>query len=69
MENQGRLLPKLKLVEAVYSFDSELTPNAIEAVVSRLRRRLETLGANVTITAMRGLGYILKPDHADATPP
>lgn len=69
MKNQGRLLPKLKLVDAVYSFDSELTPNAIEAVVSRLRRRLEALGANVTITAMRGLGYILTPDQADATPP
>lgn len=32
MQNQGRLLPKQKLVDAVYSFDMELTPNAIEAV-------------------------------------
>jgi len=30
-----------------------------EAAVSRLRRRLESSGATVTITAMRGLGYIL----------
>ena len=67
MRNQGRLLPKQTLVDAVYSFDNEVTPNAVEAVVSRLRRRLEALGANVTITAMRGLGYILAPDGADAS--
>jgi len=54
-----KLLAKQKLADAVYSFDSEVTPNAIEAVVSRLRRRLEANGANVAITAMRGLGYIL----------
>ncbi|SKA32455.1 two-component system, OmpR family, response regulator TctD [Enhydrobacter aerosaccus] len=57
--NQGRLVPRRKLEEAIYSFDADVTPNAIEAVVSRLRRRLEALDAGVAITAMRGLGYIL----------
>jgi DNA-binding response OmpR family regulator len=56
---KGRLLPRQKLEDAVYSFDSEVTPNAMEAAVSRLRRRLESHEASVTITAMRGLGYIL----------
>jgi DNA-binding response OmpR family regulator len=59
LKSQGRLVPRRKLEDAVYSFDSEVTPNAIEAAVSRLRRRLESLDAAVTITAMRGLGYIL----------
>jgi DNA-binding response OmpR family regulator len=56
---KGSLLPRQKLEDAVYSFDSEVTPNAMEAAVSRLRRRLESHEASVTITAMRGLGYIL----------
>jgi DNA-binding response OmpR family regulator len=56
---QGRLLPKRKLEDAIYSFDSEVTPNAIEAAISRVRKRLETHGASVEIVAMRGLGYIL----------
>ncbi len=56
---KGRLLPRQKLEDAVYSFDDEVTPNAIEAAVSRLRRRLEAHDATVAITAMRGLGYIL----------
>jgi DNA-binding response OmpR family regulator len=59
LRSRGRLVPKRKLEEAVYSFDNEVTPNALEAVISRLRRRLDGLDAAVTITAMRGLGYIL----------
>ena len=59
LSNQGRLVPRRKLEEAVYSFDAEVTPNAIEAAVSRLHRRLDGLDATVTITAMRGIGYIL----------
>jgi DNA-binding response OmpR family regulator len=59
LSNQGRLVPRRTLEGAVYSFDNEVTPNAIEAAVSRLRRRLDGLHAAVTITAMRGLGYIL----------
>lgn len=59
LSNQGHLVPRRKLEDAVYSFDNEVTPNAVEAAVSRLRRRLDGLHAAVTITAMRGLGYIL----------
>ena len=63
----GKLVPKQKLEQMVYSFDNEVTPNAIEAAVSRLRRRLDSHGASVGITAMRGLGYILRErEHANA---
>ncbi len=55
----GRLVPRAMLEAAVYSSDAEVTPNAIEAAISRVRRRLESNRANVAITAMRGLGYIL----------
>ena len=64
LRHQGCLVPRRKLEEAIYSFDNEVTPNAIEAVVSRLRRRLDVLNASVTITAMRGVGYILAESAA-----
>jgi DNA-binding response OmpR family regulator len=64
LRNKGRLVPRRKLEEAVYSFDNEVTPNAIEAAVSRLRRRLDGLDAAVSITAMRGVGYILAESAA-----
>ncbi len=59
LRNGGRLVPRGKLEEALYSLDEEVTPNALEAVVSRLRKRLDQAGAAITLTAMRGLGYIL----------
>lgn len=59
LNQHGRVLPKEKLEQSVYSFDSEVTANAVEAAVSRLRRRLETEGATVDLISMRGIGYIL----------
>ena len=57
--SHGRIIPRERLEEAIYSFDVEVTPNAIEATISRLRRRLQAEGATIAITAMRGLGYVL----------
>jgi len=37
-----------------------VTANTIEALVSRLRRRLEAVHARVTIHTLRGIGYLLK---------
>ena len=59
MALQGSVLRREKLEKALYSLDSEVTGNAAEATVSRLRRRLEVAGATVDIVAMRGIGYIL----------
>jgi DNA-binding response OmpR family regulator len=59
MRNHGRLLPRQRLIDTIYSFDDDVTPNAVEAAVSRLRKRLETGGATVTVMTMRGLGYVL----------
>jgi DNA-binding response OmpR family regulator len=59
MRNRTRPVAKRALEEAVYSFAEEVTPNAIEAAVSRVRRRLDSAGARVTISAARGMGYLL----------
>lgn len=59
LEQQGRVLRREKLEKAVYSFDNEVSGNAVEAAISRLRRRLEGAGATLDIVAMRGIGYIL----------
>ena len=47
------------LIERVFSGDDDVTPNALEAVVSRLRRKLAALGASVQVETVRGLGYRL----------
>jgi DNA-binding response OmpR family regulator len=59
LQQQGRVLRREKLEQTVYSFDSVVSTNAVEAAVSRLRKRLNKAGATIDITAMRGIGYIL----------
>jgi DNA-binding response OmpR family regulator len=59
LRHQGRLLPRSEVERAVYSASDEVTPNALEVAISRLRRRLEAHGATVRLASMRGLGYIL----------
>jgi len=56
----GRAVLREFLEETVYGFDDEITSNSLDAHVSRLRRKLETADAGVTIHAIRGVGYLLK---------
>jgi DNA-binding response OmpR family regulator len=61
----GRLVGKDQLVDQLCSWGEEVSNNAIEVYIHRLRKKLEPGGAR--ITTVRGLGYCLeKPaDSAD----
>lgn len=54
-----RIVIKERLEERLYAFNEPVTLNAIEALVSRLRRKLASAGANSRIDTVRGLGYRL----------
>ncbi|KAF1043943.1 response regulator transcription factor [Xylophilus sp.] len=49
---------KEKLLQALTGWDKEITPNAVEVYVSRLRGKLEPHG--VALRAIRGFGYRLE---------
>ncbi|BAF87951.1 MULTISPECIES: response regulator transcription factor [Azorhizobium] len=53
----GRFVPKEELVEQLFSFDQDPSPNAVEQFVARLRRKLAA--TPVEIRTERGLGYQL----------
>lgn len=57
LDNAGRLVSKDRIGETLYGTGSEIEPNAIELLVSRLRRKLD--GSAVEIRTARGLGYML----------
>ena len=59
MRRAGRVVPKDVLEEKLYGFGEEVASNSVEVHVSRLRRRLSKSGANVAITTLRGVGYLL----------
>lgn len=49
---------KDKLLQALTGWDKEITPNAIEVYISRLRAKLDPAG--VALRAIRGFGYRLE---------
>ena len=54
----GMIFSKPALVDRLFSYDEEVSENAIEVYVARLRKHLA--GSDVTITTVRGLGYKLE---------
>ena len=67
----GRLVAKEQLIDQLCSWGEEVSSNAIEVYIHRLRKKLEPGGTR--ITTVRGLGYCLeKPggpaDAADVKP-
>jgi DNA-binding response OmpR family regulator len=54
----GRLVSKEQLVDHLCGWGEEVSTNAIEVYVHRLRKKLESGG--VRITTVRGLGYCLE---------
>jgi two-component system OmpR family response regulator len=59
MRNAGRLVLRDQLYEEVYGFEDDVQMNALNILVSRLRKKLEELNAGVEIHAARGIGYML----------
>jgi len=53
----GRVVSKEQLVEQLYSYDKEVSNNAIEVYVHRLRRKIG--GTGVTVRTIYGRGYLL----------
>ncbi|RUU63078.1 DNA-binding response regulator, partial [Mesorhizobium sp. M2C.T.Ca.TU.009.01.2.1] len=60
----GRTVSKAALSTAIYDFETDADPSAIEIYVHRLRKKLE--GSRVQIATLRGLGYLLR--HDDPAP-
>jgi two-component system OmpR family response regulator len=54
--NPGRIVSKERLMQALAGWEQDLTPNAVETHISRLRSKL---GSAAVIRAVRGLGYRL----------
>mgnify|MGYP001546880777 FL=1 len=54
----GQLFSKQKLVDRLFSYDDDVSDNAIEVYVGRLRKHLER--SSLRIRTARGLGYSLE---------
>ncbi len=59
LRRSGRVVPKRALEEGLYGFEDDVSSNIVEAVVSRLRKRLAQAEAGAAIHTLRGVGYML----------
>jgi len=57
MRRAGKVVSKPAIIQSLTAFDDDLSSNAVEQYVSRLRRKLVPYG--LTIRTARGLGYYL----------
>jgi two-component system OmpR family response regulator len=64
MTPPGRVVSKRVLSEKLSETDGALGDNALEAFISRLRKKLSGSGAG--IRTLRGLGYVLEENSDDA---
>lgn len=58
MQQSDRVVSKQQIIDAILPWGEELTLNAVEVYVSRIR--LKVAGARVMIRTIRGFGYMLE---------
>jgi two-component system OmpR family response regulator len=58
-----RVTNRAQLVEALCSWDQDLTDNGLDIAIHRVRRKLK--GSGATIRTIRGLGYLLEEEARD----
>jgi two-component system response regulator TctD len=60
----GQVVSKDEIAHHLFNFDDEAGPNAIELYVARLRKKIAS--ASLSITTVRGAGYMLGAEQADS---
>lgn len=63
MTNPKRLISTEQFMERIWGYDAEAEINVVWVYISYLRRKLESLGANIKIKAVRGAGYSLEENE------
>lgn len=61
----GTVVRRASIEDALYRFDEAVTPNAVEATISRLRHKLSEANHPDRLITVRGLGYLLKDGGED----
>lgn len=63
LQHVARVVSKQQIIDAILPWGDDLTLNAVEVYISRLR--LKIADAGIAIRTIRGFGYMLEPTPAD----
>lgn len=60
LSNPSRIIPTERLMEKIWGYDSDAEISVVWVYISYLRKKLNTLSADIRITAIRNAGYSLE---------
>lgn len=60
LKNKGRVLPRSRIVQAVWGYDAEVEDNTLDAFIRLLRQKVERGDRPKLIRTVRGVGYCLQ---------
>ena len=60
LQAPGRMIPAERFMEKIWGYDADAQAHVVWVYISYLRRKLQTLQANVQIRVVRGVGYTLE---------
>lgn len=62
LRNQGRVLSKTQILEAIWKYDFDPQTNVVDVLVCRLRNKVDKNFDEKMIKTVRGVGYALRKD-------
>ncbi len=60
ISNPQQIIPSERFIEKIWGFESDTELNIVWVNISNIRRKLSSIGADVTIKASRNVGYIME---------
>ena len=57
----GTAVPRQVIIQEVWASSEDLYDNVVDLTISRLRKKLESIGVNSLIATIRGTGYQMGP--------
>ncbi|MDR3157044.1 MAG: response regulator transcription factor [Lactobacillales bacterium] len=60
LQNQGTILPKEQIFDRIWGFESETILTVVEVYMSKLRKKLKTIGMDKELQTIRNVGYLLR---------
>lgn len=64
MKHPSQIISAERLMEKIWGFDSDAEINVVWTYISYLRKKLKLLQSDVTIKAVRNIGYTLEKENA-----
>ncbi|WLI77071.1 response regulator transcription factor [Kosakonia sp. H02] len=63
IQKQGSVVRRSQMEAAGWGLSDAVTPNALDVALHRLRRKLSSIGSQMQIINLRGLGYAIREDE------